>query len=260
MRLAWVTDIHLNFVKYEVRQRFYRSIEEVEPGAVLIGGDIGEADNVREYLLEMREALTAPLYFVLGNHDYYHSSIANTRRAIGAVEGPVWLTATGTRLLSETTALIGEDGWADGRLGDYGNSPIYLNDYELIDEFRGLDKNERGRLLNALGDESAFRIATKLRQACAERQRVILLTHVPPFREACWHEGRTSDDQWVPHFGCQAAGDAILAVMDQHPHCELRVLCGHTHGAGVFQPRANVVVTTGGAVYGKPALQESLNG
>jgi Icc-related predicted phosphoesterase len=110
--------------------------------------------------------------------------------------------------------------------------------------------------MNRLGDAAAARLSGKLREACGLRKRVILLTHVPPFREACWYEGKVSDDDWVPHFASKASGDAIVQVMDEHSECELLVLCGHTHGAGVVSIRPNVLVKTGGAEYGRPVIQE----
>jgi hypothetical protein len=88
------------------------------------------------------------------------------------------------------------------------------------------------------------------------RRRVIVLTHVPPYAEATWHEGRQSNGQWLPHFSCKATGDVLLAAADAYPKGELLVLCGHTHGAGEVQMRPNLRVITGGAVYGHPAVQQ----
>lgn len=41
---------------------------------------------------------------------------------------------------------------------------------------------------------------------------LLLVTHVPPFKEACWHEGRISDDDFLPHFTSQAVGDVLLGL------------------------------------------------
>jgi hypothetical protein len=84
---------------------------------------------------------------------------------------------------------------------------------------------------------------------------VIAVTHVPPFREAAWYEGRTSDDNFLPHFSCKAAGDAMLRVMNSNPQCNLLVLCGHTHGSGEANLLNNLKVLTGKAVYGSPEVQ-----
>ena len=258
MRLAWITDVHLNFVKLDDRNRFYAAVRQAVPEAILLGGDIAEAPTFLGYLREMQHAFQIPLYFVLGNHDFYRSSFRDVIDEVREIANPqlTWLTRSGVQLLTKTTALIGDDGWADGRFGGFMNSPIMLNDYMLIGEFLGLNKPERLTVMNKLGDAAAARIKAKLEEACVLRKRIIMLTHVPPFRESCWYEGKVSDDNWLPHFSSKAMGEAILEVMDENPECELVVLCGHTHGEVTVHPRPNVVVHTGGAVYGRPKLQQ----
>ena len=46
--------------------------------------------------------------------------------------------------------------------------------------------------------------------------------------------------------------------MAAHPECEMTVLCGHTHSPGEAQILPNLRVLTGGAEYGRPALQRVL--
>jgi hypothetical protein len=82
-----------------------------------------------------------------------------------------------------------------------------------------------------------------------------VLTHVPPFREACWYEGRISDDNWLPYFTCKAMGDVLTRVMRERPQKRMTVLCGHTHGAGEADILPNLHVRTGGAEYGRPEPQ-----
>ena len=42
MKLAWLTDIHLNFIDYDARLKFYNEITQKSCDAVLISGDIAE--------------------------------------------------------------------------------------------------------------------------------------------------------------------------------------------------------------------------
>src|SRR5215213_9460740 len=88
---------------------------------------------------------------------------------------------------------------------------------------------------------------------------IILATHVPPFREACWHQGKISDGDWLPHFTCKAVGDVLLEIMKENPDHKLTVLCGHTHGGGEAQVLPNLKVLTGAARYGRPALQNVIS-
>ena len=259
MRLGWLTDLHLNFVPLPRRARFYAQIRNEKLDAVLLGGDIGEADSVTTLLAEMANELRIPIYFVLGNHDFYGGSIASVREAVAreaaASRWLHWLPACGAIPLTANTALTGHDSWADGRIGDFFASEVMLNDYVLIAELRGLDKRERFAKLNVLGDEAAEYLDRHVREALSQRRDVIVLTHVPPFRDSCWHEGRISNDDFLPHFACRAVGDRLAAIMSGRPDRTMTVLCGHTHSPGVANILDNLTVRTGAAVYGEPTLQ-----
>ncbi|HUT94165.1 MAG TPA: metallophosphoesterase [Thermoguttaceae bacterium] len=265
-RVAWLTDIHLNFLKDVDRRQFVESIAAQSPDAVLVAGDIGESVDVGHCLKEMADLVRRPIYFVLGNHDFYRGSIAQTREEVTELAAGsdhlVYLTAADFVELSPTTALVGHDGWGDARLGDFYGSDVLLNDFLLIDELHLLnaerDDLDRPRLepvLNALGDEAAEHFARVLPLAMESHRRVVALTHVPPFREAAWHQGKPSDDDWLPFFACQAVGDCFLEAMRDRPDRELTVLCGHTHGSGETQILENLRVLTGGARYREPAIQ-----
>lgn len=264
MRLAWLTDIHLNFLDDAERKRFWETVA-TQSDAVAISGDIGESPNIIDYLKEMEEILRGPIYFVLGNHDFYRGSIGKTRDEVARLAKQsdylVYMTATSVVELSAKTAVIGHDGWADARLGDLEKSDVILNDYLAIEELRkwkgefALDKPALEEALNVLGDEAARHIESALTVAAAKHPYVIALTHVPPFKEAAWYDGRHSDDNYLPHFACKAVGDAMRRVMDAQPQSRLLVLCGHTHGKGEVEMTENVRVLTGEAEYGQPVIQ-----
>jgi 3',5'-cyclic-AMP phosphodiesterase len=258
-RVAWLTDLHLNFLEPRQTDDFLVRVAAAQPDAVLIGGDIAEAPSVVASLERIAARLTCPIYFVLGNHDFYFGSIQRVRLAVEALcrERPnlVYLTSASAVSLSPRTGLCGHDGWADARLGDYERSLVMMNDYRLIEELAGVNKRDRWPLLKAMGDEAARHVEAVLPAALAEHEEVIFLTHVPPLREACWYQGQTSNDEWLPHFTCLAVGETLLRVMRDHPHRRLIVLCGHTHSRGEARPLANVQILTGGAEYGLPEVQ-----
>jgi 3',5'-cyclic-AMP phosphodiesterase len=260
-RLAWLTDLHLNFLSPPAQEAFIGNLAQTDADAFLLGGDIGEANDVGDHL-EAFSNLGKPVYFVLGNHDFYHGTIAGVREKVEAlaIESPNlhWLPRSGVVPLTTETGLIGHDGWGDGRLGTYYRSRVILNDWRLIGEFAGLPERERLDVLQALGDEAAALFRAVLPDALDRFRHVLVLTHVPPFREACWHEGRISDDEWLPHFTCKAAGDVLAEAMASRPDRQMMVLCGHTHGAGEAQVLPNLRVLTGGAKYGSPVVQRVL--
>ena len=147
-RFAWLTDIHLNFVGPPVAEAFFASLAETEADAFLIGGDIGGAPDVTFHLNTLSSRLQRPIYFVLGNHDFYRGSIAGVRATVRGLCADVpslhWLPDAGVVPLADETCLVGHDGWGDGRLGNYHRSEVILNDWGLIEEFGGFDE-ESGR-------------------------------------------------------------------------------------------------------------------
>ena len=103
--------------------------------------------------------------------------------------------------------------------------------------------------------KAATHFDSVLPRALNDSDHVICLTHVPPFREVCWHEGKISDNMWLPHFSCKIVGEILKKHMSQFPEKKMTVLCGHTHSSGQAQILENLVVLTGAATYGEPAIQ-----
>ncbi len=257
-RLAWATDLHLNFCREAQRKAFYEAVAAEAPDAMLLGGDISDAPRLEEHLREMEDALRLPIFFVLGNHDFYHSSIreveALARRLASGSKFIRFLPDIGTVELTPETGLAGHGGWADGRHGDYEGSAVQINDFHFIEDLTRLDRAERLRVLNRLGDEAGDWLRRVLPGALERFRRVIVLTHVPPFAEAARHEGQMSSPAFLPFFSSRASGDALHELAQRHPDRELLVLCGHTHGAGTVDVLPNLRVVTGGAIYGRPAI------
>ncbi len=257
-RIAWMTDLHLNFVEPPRLEGFIELVLDASADAILIGGDTAEAHDIVHFLKLLDERLKRPIYFVLGNHDFYYGSIATVREEIRGLcrERPnlVYLSDVRRAELTPHIGLVGHDGWADARIGDYERSMVMMNDYRLIAELQGLGKRDRWEVLKALGDAAAACVRRTLPAALDRYETVYFLTHVPPLREACWYNGRLSDDEWAPHFTCKAVGDALLEIMPDFPSRRLIALCGHTHSAGETRPLNNLWILTGGAEYGFPAI------
>lgn len=260
MKTIWLTDIHLEFLDDSGFIRFMRELWDKNADAILISGDIAQAPTVEKYLTKMAQTLAIPIYFVLGNHDFYHGSISGVRAAIASLSKGSphlhWLNVCGAVYLNSTTCLVGHDGWGDGRLGDYHNSAVMLNDFLLVSELAGLSRGELLQQLHHLGDEAAEQFRTVLPETLKLAEHVVVLTHVPPFLEAAWYDGHYCDPDWLPFFSCKAVGDILSEVMQEHLDKRMTVLCGHTHGGGTSQILPNLVVLTGQAHYGHPAIQE----
>jgi Icc protein len=265
MNLAWLTDIHLNFLRPAAREAFLGTLAGTAADAFVVTGDFAEADDIDRHLNAIDNAVQRPVYFVLGNHDFYRGSIAEVRKTVqqlcAACPNLHWLPDAGVVPLTDETCLLGHDGWGDGRLGDYHGTDVLLNDFGLIGEFDGFDEplDQRLAKMHALGDEAASYLRSVLPDALARFQHVIVATHVPPFRESCWHEGQVSNDNWLPFFSCKAVGDALVEAMATAPDRKMTVLCGHTHGGGEADILPNLRVLTGGTRYGRPEVQQVLD-
>jgi 3',5'-cyclic-AMP phosphodiesterase len=262
-RLVWATDVHLNFIDLPKRRWFYYQLIKDNPTHILITGDIAQANNLLPILIEMRKFIEVPVYFTLGNHDFYYGSIDGIRQELKDYND------TDQRLnylpdldpieLTKEACLVGVDGFYDGKLGDYFYSNVVMSDFSLIHDFKYLQKDTLFAKLNKLGIEEAFKAEILLRKAFRDYQVVYFGTHVPPFKEATWHMGKHSDDNWLPFFSCEAMGSTLLRLCEEFNDRELIVYCGHTHGSGTYQPLPNLTVHTGAARYGRPTVSDVID-
>lgn len=262
MRAAWLTDIHLDFLSRKECDAFHANIAGTMSDVVFITGDISVAPSLPSHLEALSQALKKPVYFVLGNHDFYGGSITEVRatlqRRFRAHPLLRYLPDAGVVPLTSSTALVGCDGWGDARYGNYAMSPVKMNDHRYIHELVGLTKPALQHQLMSLGDEAVDGLRQPLTDACDHYRHVILLTHVPPFPVACSYRGQTNNDHLLPFYACQAVGALLLETMRTRPYCHLTVYCGHTHHGNAVRLLPNLVVFTGSAQYGMPRVDSMI--
>lgn len=258
-RVVWSTDLHLDAASKKDIDLLFKIISSYEPNLYLIGGDVSNGTPSLNYLKQMAAQISCPICFVLGNHDFYYGSIYAIRdqaKALGYSYPHIkYLTTEGVIPLTASTGLIGHDGWCDATAGDFINSHVMLNDYYLIDELKKLNQDERKEMLKKLGAEATDFFMVHLNEAFKRFDRIILLTHVPPFQKACMYEGEVCDVNWAPHFVNFGTGVVLENIMRAHPNKSLLVLCGHTHTGVDLQVLPNLRVITGQAELGMPNLQ-----
>jgi Icc protein len=257
-RIAWVTDLHLNYVSPQQTSAFLDSLNQLPVDLLLLGGDISESSRLLLDLSEIAARIRKPVYFVLGSSDYYRSSIATVRQQVDQLSGRMpnmtYLSTAPVVELSPQTALVGHDGWGDGVFGNVEES-AQLNEELQIEELTTYDRHSLMAKLHDLGAEAAAHMSVVLEEALSKYKNVCLLTHVPPFRESCWHEGAIAAEEFLPRFTCGAMAKVIQEQMAKHPDRQMTVLCGHTHSSGVAQILPNTVVWTGEAQYCQPQVQ-----
>jgi predicted phosphohydrolase len=256
MRVAWITDPHFNFLPPLAARAFGQCLtKETDCDSVVLTGDIAESQSLESDAESFAEGLGKPIYFVLGNHDYYGGSIQTTRAIAQRLNGNLrWLHKTGVVQLNQETALVGHEGWYDAQYGDPLGSKVWLSDFDLIEDLQLLSRAELVKKLRQLGMEAAQEAHTVVSKALGQHSKILMATHYPPFHDACWHEGSISNKEWLPWFTCKAMGDMLLASAREHPERQILVLCGHTHSPGKVDILSNLSVWTGGSRYGAPKI------
>lgn len=261
----WVTDPHFDCTDPE---KFLEPYTNVGLRGAFFTGDLANSRVLYPVLREMR-AMKCPVYFVLGNHDYYGTSWETLRTKLRPDVPRIspdlhWMTFADPVELQPGVMLTGHDGWYDATLGSEYSS-VLLADFRHVHEIARVVTVTRqgvlgGRDLKALLRETADcwaqEAAANLDKALThpETREVVFLTHIPPFRGACWHDGKISEDDWLPYFTNKALGDVLTRYATAHPAIHFTVLCGHTHSAGTYQPLPNLLVLTGRAIYGDPQV------
>lgn len=270
-RLLFTTDLHLDFCEEEQIRAFCDRMKAKKPDGIVITGDISNAIDLKDHLgfLDVCMGGVCPIFFILGNHDYYGSSIAHVRsemdrlfvytdahKAAGAARLG-YLGNSGVIPLTEDTALVGHDGWYDGLYADWFRSNVQLRDYYVIQD---LDDNHcplanlRFAKLMELARISTEYVTEQTEKAFVDFDHVFVATHVPPFRESAVYNGKISDSNWMPHFSSMIMGDALRVLANKYPQKRLTVLCGHSHGSADVSFASNLRCLTGFAEYHNPMI------
>lgn len=253
MKLIWISDIHLNFLEEQHRVEFYDNLRDGD--AIVISGDIAEGHNFDSMIKEMMVYTGKPVYFVLGNHDFYIDSVKNVKKRAKKLN---WLSKKSIELSPETV-LIGVDGWGDCRNGDYENSQLLMSDWLIIEELKssylkGMD--ELKVTLQKLADADARKLKRNVLKAVEHGYtNIIIVTHVPAFEEATLYAGLKSTPSGLPFFSSKCLGDAILPIAKKNPHIDFLWLSGHTHSRAKYKPCNNMTVRVAKAEYYYPQIE-----
>lgn len=262
MKIAWASDIHLDFVNPERRKSFYSRIKSWGPDILLLTGDNSTSLHLYEHIEELRSE-TCPVWFVNGNHDYYHGSISEVRvQCWERYTDPaniLYLPSSPPLELSPGVFLIGEDGWYDGRNGEYEKSNLMMSDFQIIQEFAWKNRKDRLKLMQDLSDASARTVVNKIQHCLSGRdvKEIVIATHVPPFKEAAWHLGKMSSSVFLPFFSSKAMGQSIMECTRQFRQNggKVRILCGHSHSIGKIEWDGMECITAE-SEYGSPQVSD----
>ena len=233
-KIAWATDIHLDRLKERDYLEYKEYLSELNPDCLIISGDIAEGEKVCESLKDFDESFNFPIYFVLGNHDFYWNSFEGVENQVDQVvkasQNLHWLTKSGVIKINDSSCLIGVEGWGDGQNGTVNLSEGFTRDLRAIEDYKNLNRDEIVKFINKKGEHYASLLHPNLLEAVNNYQNVLLVTHVPPFVDDCFDRSlRICGEFKLPFYTCKAIGDLLLDVMENYPTCIMTVFSGHTH-------------------------------
>lgn len=265
MNLAWITDLHLERHKpFAAKPLGEYLVKDYEFDALLITGDISHAPRLKKDLLGLRDGIAKPIYYVLGNHDYYGSSVAKTKEELATLleENLTFLDSSPIVSVDDGVTLCGVGGMYDIRFGMAEASTFIMPCNEQVEEFSGFgrkDRLKRIELIRKIADDDAMLAKQKLTEAAKVSQKVYFATHYPPFRETCLDGGgKISSDITIPFFGSKVMGDVLTEVSSKYPNTQFVVLCGHTHNATEQNISSNLNVRVGKSEIGFPDVSAIL--
>jgi len=302
MNALWLTDLHLDCYNEKQLEDYFSELKtKVKKNGVdflLITGDIstGKPDKVtyRKYhfytmLQQLQIAVDIPIYYVLGNHDFWYADgkISRVQANVNAIKGNWIFNPAGMCLHYVTRGkphvlkkpdgskifITGGDGWADCRfkpsedekplrLSNSHWNQVRMRDWFLIDDFDKCGpENPVYKMMEKIADKEARMVAKKLQsiKPSADDQ-VIILTHVPPFKENSLYQGKPSD--LLPLYSSKVMGDTILehcSYWGQVKNVKTFVLSGHTHSDSEFSPGVNIRSLTLAADYHIPQMGRILS-
>jgi 3',5'-cyclic-AMP phosphodiesterase len=260
MKLAWASDTHLDYVTDDTLIAFAESLIVNDPSGIVLTGDISNAKELTYHLSAIEKIVNRPVYFVLGNHDFYGSGIETTRKnmrdTVAMSQFLRYLSITHYMMLSPSTVILGHDCWYDALHGDPNDPRMVLNDWISIKEYLGKNHDEIIAYSRKLAVEGVVHIMNGIKKALAIKsvKNVIVLSHVPPFKETHIYNGEIGADYAQPWFTSKLLGDMLSDAARSYSNVNFTVLAGHTHGKVDISKTHNLHVKVAGARYGRPTL------
>src|SRR5262249_35847749 len=179
-----------------------------EPPGIFITGDISNAQRLVYHLSVIERVAQRPVYFVLGNHDYYNGEIEPVRKSMRELTNLSqflkYLPLSPYVALTPSTALVGHDCWYDAQLGDPLHSRFLMNDWVMTKDFvqhsggykflsKMHDIRDRASLISQfqkLAHEGVQHIHNGIKAAARYHKNIVIMAHYPPFPESHLYNGK----------------------------------------------------------------------
>lgn len=249
LKILHVTDPHFDYAPKFEYESFLSKVMARDFDLMVISGDICDGAYADKWISKLITAIKRPVFFVLGNHDYYNTASDYAQaKAHKVAKGAHFLTKMGPIKLNPQTCIVGDDGFYDGVAGEGARTKVQLIDFRKTFDFAGRNNFD---VMLELARASVARLEPKLQEAAElDCKTILVATHVPPFIEASRHRGKISGAEFLPLFSSVVMGDMLKKFAASHKDIDIFVLCGHTHCPCVVTISENLVVFVGEAHIG----------
>lgn len=260
MKICWLSDIHLNFVSEEAAKALFESVRVHDSQCVFVTGDISESPALSFHLDLMDQIVGKPVYFILGNHDFWYSTTQmiweNLPKLVNKMSFMKYMTAGTYMPLDTETCVIGHDGWYDARYGDAAGSKFGMRDWSIMGDYvncknihQVIEKSQE------IAAHSVEHFRKNLVETVKRYKKIVLLTHMPPFDDTHIYQGQIGEAHAQPWFTNRMLGELFYTAAKANPGIQFVVFAGHTHGRISKDILPNLLVHVAGVDYGAPVIQ-----
>jgi predicted phosphohydrolase len=232
-KYVWLTDTHLSMsIIPAMKRRFIDRIKSIGADGLIITGDISNGLWLESDLRYLAEHHQKPIYFVLGNHDYYWRHMGSVhedvRRLCKEYSNLFWLSENDPITLTEGVALVGHEGWFDANCGDRDSTYFAVDRFINLDIWRAGDHVDQIFMWREMAKISSEAIEQKVISAAKKAEVIYIATHFPPWKEASRADGKFLEKLWHAYNTNTTLGKT-LERLTQTVKAQLVVLAGHTH-------------------------------
>ena len=214
MKVAYFSDLHLDLKGESIYKNIETFMKANDLDTAFVTGDMSNGIHLTYHLKQLAKVIPK-IYFTLGNHCYYFSSLWKVEDQVHDLTSRYtnlhWLSELPPIELAADTALIGSEGWTGSKPG---LERISLENF-LVKEFNNnLSFKEFQLYRNSI-------LEYKLLQASKDYKKVIILTHFPPL----WTKSHLFDFYWK----CYNVNSDLIRIIRKFPETDITMYSGHTH-------------------------------
>jgi len=233
-KYVWLSDTHLSMsVVPAMKRRFIDRITSIKADGLIITGDISNGLWLESDLRYLAEHHPKPIYFVLGNHDYYWRHMGSVhedvRRLCKEYTNLLWLSGQDNPIaIAPGVSLVGHEGWFDANCGDRDSTWWAIDRALNFDFWRVGDHVDQIYMWRQMSKMSADFIESMVESASKTSDVIYVATHFPPWPEASRADGKILEKLWYAYNTNTTLGKR-LEKLASSTRSQIVVLAGHTH-------------------------------